>query len=134
MEAVGYDMYLKLLSQAVEEQRGEAPEITSDECLIDIRIGAHIPESYIDNLTQRIDIYKKIAAIQTEDDALDVTDELIDRFGEPPEAVKGLIDVALIRNIAAQNSIYEISQRNESMVFYPSRLDLKKISGLSAHL
>ncbi|WP_343253234.1 transcription-repair coupling factor [Ligaoa zhengdingensis] len=134
MEAVGYDMYLKLLSQAVEEQRGEAPEITSDECLIDIRIGAHIPESYIDNLTQRIDIYKKIAAIQTEDDALDVTDELIDRFGEPPEAVKGLIDVALIRNIAAQNSIYEISQRNESMVFYPSRLDLKKISGLSALL
>lgn len=134
MEAVGYDMYLKLLSQAVVEQRGEAPEVTSDECLIDIRIGAHIPEAYIDNLTQRIDIYKKIAAIQTEEDSMDVTDELIDRFGEPPEAVKGLIDVALIRNIAARHSIYEISQKNESMVFYPTQLDLKKMSGLSALL
>ena len=132
MEAVGYDMYLKLLSQAVVEQRGEAPEVSSDECLIDIRIGAHIPENYIDNLTQRIDIYKKIAAIQTEEDSMDVTDELIDRFGEPPEAVKGLIDVALIRNIAARNHIYEISQKNESMVFYPTQLDLKKMSNLAA--
>ncbi|WP_312642014.1 transcription-repair coupling factor [Hydrogenoanaerobacterium sp.] len=132
MEAVGYDMYLKLLSQAVVEQRGEAPEVSSDECLIDIRIGAHIPENYIDNLTQRIDIYKKIAAIQTEEDSMDVTDELIDRFGDPPEAVKGLIDVALIRNIAARNHIYEISQKNESMVFYPTQLDLKKMSSLAA--
>ena len=134
MEAVGYDMYLRLLSQAVVEERGEAPEVSSDECLIDLRIGAHIPESYIDNLTQRIDIYKKIAAIQTEDDVMDVTDELIDRFGEPPEAVKGLVDVALIRNIAARNSIYEISQKNESIVFYPRQLDLKKMAELSALL
>lgn len=132
MEAVGYDMYLKLLSQAVTEQRGEAPEVSSDECLIDIRIGAHIPENYIDSLNQRIDVYKKIASIQTEDDAMDVTDELIDRFGDVPDAVKGLIDVALIRNIAARNSIYEISQKNDTMVFYPSQLDLKKMSNISA--
>lgn len=132
MEAVGYDMYLKLLSQAVVEQRGEAPEVSSDECLIDIRIGAHIPENYIDNLTQRIDIYKKIASIQTEEDAMDVTDELIDRFGDVPDAVKGLVDVALIRNIAARNSIVEISQKNDTMVFYPTQLDLKKMSNLVA--
>ncbi|MEG0838682.1 MAG: transcription-repair coupling factor [Hydrogenoanaerobacterium sp.] len=134
MESVGYDMYLKLLSQAVEEQRGEAPEVRSDDCLIDLRIGAHIPEEYIDNITQRIDIYKKIAGIQTAEDAFDVTDELIDRFGEPPEAVKGLVDVALIRNIAAKNSIYEISQKNDCIVFYPTQLDLKKMSSLSAFL
>ena len=134
MEAVGYDMYLKLLSQAVVEERGETPEVTGDECLIDLRIGAHIPESYIENLSQRIDVYKKIAGIQTEDDASDVLDELIDRFGEPPEAVKGLIDVALIRNTAARNSIYEISQKGESIVFYPRQLDLKKMAELSALL
>ena len=134
IEAVGYDMYLKLLSQAVVEERGETPEVSSDDCLIDLRIGAHIPEDYIDNLMQRIDVYKKIAGIQTEEDAIDVTDELIDRFGEPPEAVKGLIDVALIRNIAAKNSIYEISQKNDCIVFYPTQLDLKKMSSLSAFL
>lgn len=54
--------------------------------MVDVRVGAHIPEDYIDNLAQRIDIYKKIASIQNEDDAMDLIDELIDRFGDPPEA------------------------------------------------
>ena len=91
---------------------------------MDIRIGAHIPEGYIDNLSQRIDIYKKIASIQNEADAMDVTDELIDRFGDPPQAVQGLIEVALLRNIAASLGIYEISQKNDMIVFYPSVFDL----------
>ena len=78
----------KLLSEAVAQQRGEAPK-KAVECMVDIRVGAHIPEDYIDNLAQRIDIYKKIAGIETEDDAMDLIDELIDRFGEPPEAVIG---------------------------------------------
>lgn len=68
-------------------------------------------------MSQRIDIYKKIASIQNEEDAMDVTDELIDRFGEPPQAVQGLIDVALLRNIAASLGIYEISQKNDMIVF-----------------
>jgi transcription-repair coupling factor (superfamily II helicase) len=59
MEAVGYDMYLKMLSEAVAEQRGEATEKPAAECMVDVRVGAHIPEDYIDNLAQRIDIYKK---------------------------------------------------------------------------
>ena len=116
MEAVGYEMYLKLLSEAVSEQRGEST-VPQQECLVDIRIGAHIPEGYIDNLSQRIDIYKKIASIQNEADAMDVTDELIDRFGDPPQAVQGLIEVALLRNIAASLGIYEISQKNDMIVF-----------------
>ena len=99
MEAVGYDMYLRLLGEAIAEQKGEAPERTSAECMVDLNIGAHIPESYIRGLSQRIDVYKKIAAIQNQDDAFDVTDELIDRFGDPPAAVQGLIDVALVRAV-----------------------------------
>lgn len=133
MEAVGYEMYLKLLSEAVAEQRGEST-VSSAECQVDIRIGAHIPEDYIENLSQRIEVYKKIATIQNEEDAWDVTDELIDRFGEPPEAVKGLIDVALLRGIAASLGIYEISQKNDVIVFYPNTLDLDRVGRLSAGL
>ena len=133
MEAVGYEMYLKLLSEAVSEQRGEAAAAPK-ECLVDIRIGAHIPEGYIDNLSQRIDIYKKIASIQSEEDAMDVTDELIDRFGDPPQAVQGLIDVALLRNIAASLGISEISQKNDMIVFYPSDFDFERASRVSAAL
>lgn len=134
MEAVGYDMYLKLLSDAVAEQRGEAPTHAATECMVDVRVGAHIPEEYIDNLAQRIDIYKKIAGIQTEEDALDLIDELIDRFGEPPEAVKGLVDVALVRNTASLMGIREISQRGDAVLLYPEVMDMQRAGTLAVKL
>lgn len=134
MEAVGYDMYLKLLSEAVAEQRGEAPEKTATECMVDVRVGAHIPEEYIDNLAQRIDIYKKIAAIQNDDDASDLIDELIDRFGDPPEAVKGLVDVALVRNTASLMGIREISQRDDAILLFPEVMDMSRAGNLAVKL
>ena len=134
MEAVGYDMYLRLLGEAIAEQKGEAPERTSAECMVDLNIGAHIPESYIRGLSQRIDVYKKIAAIQNQDDAFDVTDELIDRFGDPPAAVQGLIDVALVRGRAAALGIKEIAQRDQGLFLYPERVDMVLASGLASAL
>ena len=134
MEAVGYDMYLRLLGEAIAEQKGEAPERTSAECMVDLNIGAHIPESYIRGLSQRIDVYKKIAAIQNQDDAFDVTDELIDRFGDPPAAVQGLIDVALVRGRAAALGIKEIAQRDQGLFLYPERVDMVLASGLASTL
>lgn len=134
MEAVGYDMYLRLLGEAIAEQKGETPERTSAECMVDLNIGAHIPESYIKGLSQRIDVYKKIAAIQNKDDAFDVTDELIDRFGDPPKAVQGLIDVALVRGRAAALGIREIAQRDQGMFLYPERVDMTLASGLASTL
>ena len=134
MEAVGYEMYLRLLSEAISEQKGEPPARTSAECQVDINVGAHIPESYIRNLSQRIDIYKKIAAIQSKEDAFDVTDELIDRFGDPPRAVQGLIDVALVRGRAAALGIKEISQRENGVFFFPETFDLGLASTLAAAL
>ena len=134
MEAVGYEMYLRLLSEAVSEQRGEKPAGGSSECMVDIRIGAHIPESYIDDLSQRIDIYKHIAAIGSQEDALDVVDELIDRYGEPPAAVKGLIDVALLRGTAARLGISEIVQREDSIVLFPEKLDMDAAGRVAAAL
>ena len=125
MEAVGYDMYLRLLSEAVAEKRGEEPEIKSTaECLVDIQLEAHIPEDYIENLSQRLDIYRKIASVRNEADSSDLIDELIDRFGDPPDAVKGLIDVALLRNTAAQFGFKEITQKGQMLHMIPEKLDV----------
>lgn len=128
MEAVGYDMYMKLLSEAVIEEKGEAPKTISKECLIDIRIDAHIPENYIESLPQRLSIYKRIADIRNDEDASDVLDELIDRFGDPPAGVEGLIKVALLRNTAANLGIYEIGQNNNSLLLYVEEIDMSLVA------
>ena len=133
MEAVGYEMYLRLLSEAVSEQKGEKPEREA-ECLIDLQVPAHIPETYIAANAQRLDVYRRIADIRTHEDYLDVYDELIDRFGEPPEAVQGLIDVALLRNMAASVGIYEVKQQQDSLLLYQRKLDLELGSRMSAAL
>lgn len=133
LEAVGYDMYLQMLSEAVdEEQKGESAEPKQDrECLVDIRINAHIPERYIDNIPQRLSMYRKIASVRNEEDASDVLDELIDRFGEPPESVKGLITVSLIRNSAMKHNIYEIKQRDDNLLLYCDSIDAQAVSLLA---
>ena len=130
MEAVGYDMYLKLLSEAIAEEKGEKPEKVP-ECLVDIQIDAHIPENYISSLNQRIDIYRKIMTVNTDEDKADLIDELIDRYGDPPKSVLGLVEVSLLRNKAAHLGITEISQKNGAMYFYTDYLTAEQIAGLS---
>ena len=134
MEAVGYEMYLKLLADAVNEEKGIPASRQEEECLVDLPVTAHIPEAYISPNAQRLDVYRRIADIRTEEDSLDVYDELIDRFGEPPEAVQGLIDVALLRNMAARLGIYEIKQQADTLLLYQRKLDLQAGSRMSAAL
>ncbi len=131
MEAVGYDMYLRLLSEAITEEKGEKPE-KIPECLVDIQIDAHIPEKYISSLNQRLEIYRRIMTITADEDRSDLIDELIDRYGEPPKAVIGLIEVSLLRNKAAHLGITEISQKNAQMYFYTQYLNTAQIAALSA--
>ena len=128
MESVGYEMYVRLLSEAIAEEKGEAPPPEAEECAVDIALDAHIPEEYIKDLNQRVDIYKRIAAIRSQEDAADVIDELIDRFGEPPTAVMGLIKVATLRNMASALGITEIRQNDSALLFFPKELDLERIS------
>ena len=130
MEAVGYDMYLSLLGDAIAEGKGEVRE-EKTECLVDIRIEAHIPEDFIPDNTQRLDIYRKIAGVRTQEDAMDVSDEIIDRFGDLPEAVHGLITVALLRNRAAAAHIKEIAQKDNTLVFYSDSIDPQKALALA---
>ena len=89
---------------------------------------------YIPSLAQRIDIYKKIAAIRSEEDWSDTMDELCDRFGEPPRSVEGLLDVALIRSRAAALGVREIDQRVGSLLFYSNRIDREQLVALTRAL
>lgn len=126
MEAVGYDMYMKLLQEAINgEKEGLDKPKEERECLVDLQIEAHIPESYITALPQRLSMYRRIADIRTMDDASDVMDELIDRFGDPPPSVEGLVEIALLRNTAAQIGIYEIGQRGDRLLLYWDNIDLR---------
>lgn len=134
METVGYDMYVKLLNEAVSIMKGEEPRPIEEDCLVDMQVQAHIPEKYIDSTNLRLDVYRLIANVRTEEDALDVTDELIDRFGEPPAAVKGLIDIALLRNTASMLGIDEIKQQGGSILIYKKKVDMQQVSALVKEL
>ncbi|MBR0350158.1 MAG: transcription-repair coupling factor [Clostridia bacterium] len=134
MEAVGYDMYLKMLEQAVSEEKGEAPPVSEKECLIDLPIDAHIPADYIENVPHKLKMYRRIADIKNQEDADDVIDELIDRFGEPPACVMGLITVSLLRNSALLQGVYEIGRTGNNVKLYIESLQMEKISQLAKYM
>ena len=132
---VGYDLYLKLLEEAVLEERGEEKKIEA-ECSADLTLNANIPERYISSPEQRMDLYRRIAAIRTNDDASDLMDELIDRYGEPPRPVLALLDVALLRAAAAKAGVSDITQKQDTLrftlaVFHPEAL--VKVCGLAKY-
>lgn len=134
MESVGYDMYIKLLEQAISEEKGEITEQTEEkDCLIDLPIDAHIPEDYIESVPQRLQIYRRIADIKTDDDASDVIDELVDRFGDPPACVEGLIRIALLRGKASANDVYEITRQNDCVLLKLSAMNMEKIARAAGH-
>ncbi len=131
MEAVGYDMYIRLLNEAVGLMKGEEPQRPVDEgCVVDMQVQAHIPESYIGSVNLRLDVYRRIAEVVTQEDAMDVTDELIDRFGDPPDAVKGLIDIALLRGTASRLGVSEVKQQGEALLLYVLQLDMGQVGAL----
>ncbi len=128
---VGYDMYLKLLEEAVREERGEAPPIKTD-CSADLSVSAGIPESYIRSAEQRMDVYRRVALIRTEAEADDLMDELADRFGELPPSVYSLVQVALLRGEASRAGITDIAQKGGSVRFSFAEFDFERISALYA--
>ena len=110
--SVGYDLYLKLLEEAVLEEKGEAKNIVP-ECSADLTVNANIPERYVASAEQRMDLYRRIAAIRSDEDSADVLDELIDRYGEPPKSVLALLDVALLRAAAVKAGVSDITQKGD---------------------
>ena len=131
MTDVGYDMYMKLLSEAVLEERGVKVEHRA-ECSADLAVAANIPASYIPAEGQRMDIYRRIALLRTEDEADDLIDELIDRFGDLPSGVSALINVALLRGEAGRAGVTDIQQRAGKLIFSLGDFDMERISALYA--
>ena len=134
MEAVGYDLYCKMLNEAVKEAKGIAVEESFDTS-IDIVIDAYIPMGYIPNELQKLDIYKRIADIETQEETEEMTEELIDRFGDPPKSVENLLYIAKIKSMAHRLYFTEVAQKGESVrftLYEKARIDVAKIPELVA--
>lgn len=116
MEAVGHDLYCKMLNEAVRQLKG-GPEAETFTTLIDLNVDAYIPEYYIKNEYQKLDIYKRIAAIESEEELEDMTEELIDRFGDIPKKVQQLLVIASLKSLAHSVYVTAIEQKGEEIRF-----------------
>ncbi len=123
IESVGYDLYLKLLSEAVLEESGKKTE-PEPSAHVDIRISASIPEEYIGVSSQRMEMYKKISLIRNGEDMQDVLDELIDRFGAPPRQTEALLKISLIRALAEASRISRVEYTGGNLIFHAQKLEL----------
>ena len=128
MMTVGYDMYLKLLEEAVLEERGEEA-LKEPECTADLDVTANIAKNYVTSGEQRMDLYRRMAAIRSQEDADDLLDEIVDRYGDPPKGVMNLIAIALLRARAAAAGVTEISQKEGAVLLTMSTLDFAAVSG-----
>lgn len=135
MEAVGYDLYCKMLNEAVKRLKGEKVENDEFETNIDLKMDAFIPADYIPNEFQKLDVYKRIAEIETEPERDDMVDELIDRFGEPPQSVCNLLEIALLKARAHDAYITAIVEKANQIritMFPQAKVATDKIPDLLA--
>ena len=130
MASVGYDMYLKLLDEAVLEEKGEAPK--EPDCTADLNVTANVDKNYVARGEERMDLYRRMAAIRSEEDADDLLDEIVDRYGEPPKGVLNLIDIALLRANARKVGIKDIKQKAGDVLFTLTNLNFDAVSNLCA--
>lgn len=133
MEAVGYDLYCKMLNEAVKALKGEAYEEEAFETTVDMEMDAFIPSTYIMNEIQKLDVYKRIASIETEDELMDMQEELLDRYGDLPVAVNNLLNIALIKSICHSVYVQGLVQKGYEvkLFMYPkAKLNVSKIPDL----
>ena len=124
LDAIGYDLYIKLLNEAVLEEKGEPVEEKVD-TTVSLNVNAYLPDSYVANAAQRMSLYKKIAHVRDERDTEDLYEELSDRYGEPPEPVLFLLDVALLRALAEKCKIVSLTQEGRQVSIRPKDFDLE---------
>ena len=130
MMSVGYDMYLKLLDEAVLEEKGEAPK--APDCTADLNVTANVDKRYVERGEERMDLYRRMAAIRSQEDADDLLDEIVDRYGEPPRGVLNLIDIALLRAQAREVGIKDIKQKAGDVLFTLHNLNFEAVGALCA--
>ena len=130
MVSVGYDMYLKLLDEAVLEEKGEKP--AAPDCTADLNVTANVDPEFVSRGEERMDLYRRMAAIRAQEDADDLLDEIVDRYGEPPKGVLNLIDIALLRARARLAGIRDIRQKASDVLFTLDQMNFEAISELCA--
>ncbi|NTV89697.1 MAG: transcription-repair coupling factor, partial [Clostridiales bacterium] len=130
METVGYDMYCRLLDEAVSELRGEPIRKASNDISIEINISAYIDDAYITVENRKIEMYKKIAAIRDEKDVLDIEDELMDRYGEIPGSVRNLVSIAYIKALALSLGFSAVSEKKDAVLFQIGNAKALNISAI----
>ena len=130
MMSVGYDMYLKLLDEAVLEEKGQAAN--EPDCTADLNVTANIDKEYVQRGEERMDLYRRMAAIRTDEDADDLLDEIVDRYGEPPKGVINLVDIALLRANARKVGITDIRQKAGEIQFTLHALNFDAIGAICA--
>ena len=131
MVSVGYDLYCKILKRSVDEARGEIAEKEDFQTSIDIGIDAYLPERYVADSAQRIDIYKKISSIETLEDKMEITDELIDRYGDLPTAAKNVVEIGYVKACARNAGISEIAERGKWLNIKFGSVDVSVLLGLA---
>ncbi|MBE6541927.1 MAG: transcription-repair coupling factor [Ruminococcaceae bacterium] len=131
MEAVGYDMYMKLLEEAVIEEKGEEIKKPLPECAVDIRCDAYLSKSYITSAPQRMDMYKRIARVANEDDYNDIIDEICDRYGEPNSSALNLCRIAWIRAMGRQCGFTKIEEKDGVIRFYTQNINASAVQRLA---
>ena len=131
MEQVGYDTYCKLLDEVMKETQGIEVKEEQD-VQIDLNISSYIPDSFIENSSQKIEIYQNIALCRTEEDIQNVIDEVIDRYGKMPDELENLIEIARIKELARKVGVTKITQKPESIVFYfaKDKMPIEKVEDL----
>ena len=117
IEQIGYDMYNKLLNEVVKEMKGEKVE-EEEEITIDLNISSYVPEDYIEDSAQKIEIYQDIAGAKTEEDVQNIIDEIIDRYGEMPAEVYNLLEIARIKNLCRKTNVTKLQQKQNDVVIY----------------
>ena len=127
MISVGYDLYLKLLEEAVLEERGE-PSPEESACTADLDVTANIDKAYVTSGEQRMDLYRRMAGIRSQSDADELLDEIVDRYGDPPRGVMNLIDIALLRARASAAGIRDIAQKGHTLRFRLAQFDFAVVS------
>ena len=129
LSGVGYDLYMKLLNEAILEEKGEAP-VKTVECTVNANIDAYIPEKYVRSSNHRMEAYKKISLIRSQADLYDITDELLDRYGDPPKPVSNLLKISLLRALGSASIIGKIEFKGATVLYYPEVFDLRLWIGL----
>ena len=118
LESVGYDTYVRLLEETVKELKGEYVPEPENEIFIDMKLDAYLDSEYISDEKLRIDMYKAIAAVETQEDVSDIYDELVDRYGDVPEPASALVETVFVRKLASKCGFNLVKQKGDMVILY----------------